>query len=46
MGELCESNFVTAMEVFNEWDEEKAAQIRHNEEVLDFLNEKIIDALV
>lgn len=46
MGAIARSNFIKAMECFQEWDEEKAAEIMRNEEVLDFLNKEITTYLV
>lgn len=46
MGGIARSNFSRSMECFHEWDEEKAAEIIRNEEVLDFLNKEITTCLV
>ena len=46
MGSIARSNFVQAMECFHEWNEETAAEIIRNEEVLDFLNKEITTCLV
>ncbi|MBR3763471.1 MAG: Na/Pi cotransporter family protein [Clostridia bacterium] len=46
MGGIARSNFVRSMECFHEWDEEKAAEVARNEEVLDFLNKEITTYLV
>ena len=46
MGGIARSNFVKSMECFHEWDEEKAAEVVRNEEVLDFLNKEITTYLV
>jgi len=46
MGGIARSNFTRAMECFDEWSDEKAAEIIRNEEVLDFLNKEITSCLV
>ncbi len=46
MGGIALANFNRAIECFNEWDEDKAAEIGRNEEVLDFLNREITTYLV
>ena len=46
MGAIARSNFVKAMECFEEWNDEKAEEIMRNEEVLDFLNKEITTCLV
>ena len=46
MGGIARSNFTRAMECFDEWNDEKAAEINRNEEVLDFLNKEITTCLV
>ncbi len=46
MGGIARSNFIRSMECFEEWDEEKAAEVIRNEEVLDFLNREITTYLV
>lgn len=46
MGNIAKANFVRAIECFDQWDEDKAAEIAHSEEVLDFLNHEITTYLV
>ena len=46
MGGIARSNFLKSMECFEEWSEEKAAEVIRNEEVLDFLNKEITTCLV
>ena len=46
MGNIAKANFARAIECFDEWDEEKAAEVAHSEEVLDFLNHEITTYLV
>jgi len=46
MGGIAKANFVRAIECFDEWDDDKAAEIVRNEEVLDFLNHEITTYLV
>ncbi len=46
MGTIARSNFTRAIECFDEWNEDKAAEINRNEEVLDFLNHEITTYLV
>jgi len=46
MGGIARSNFAKSMECFQEWNDEKAAEIIRNEEVLDFLNKEITTCLV
>ena len=46
MGNIARTNFVRAIECFDQWDEDKAAEINRNEEVLDFLNREITTYLV
>ncbi len=46
MGNIARSNFVKAVECFDAWDEDKAAELLRNEEVLDFLNHEITTYLV
>ena len=46
MGGIARTNFARAMECFDAWDEEKAAEVNRNEEVLDFLNKEITTCLV
>ena len=46
MGGIARNNFLKSMECFEEWNEEKAAEVNRNEEVLDFLNKEITSCLV
>ncbi|MGN1369999.1 MAG: Na/Pi cotransporter family protein [Aristaeellaceae bacterium] len=46
MGEIARANFVRAVECFTSWDDDKAAELARNEEVLDFLNREITTYLV
>ncbi len=46
MGGIALANFGRAIDCFNEWDEEKAADAARSEEVLDFLNREITTYLV
>ena len=46
MGGIAKANFVRAIECFDEWDDDKAAEVQRNEEVLDFLNHEITTYLV
>lgn len=46
MGGIARANFIRATECFDEWDEDKAAEINRSEEVLDFLNREITTYLV
>lgn len=46
MGGIARANFTRAMECFDSWDDEKAAEVMRNEEVLDFLNKEITTCLV
>ena len=46
MGGIAKANFVRAIECFDEWDDDKAAEVLRNEEVLDFLNHEITTYLV
>ncbi len=46
MGGIAKANFVRAIECFDQWDEDKAAEVTRNEEVLDFLNHEITTYLV
>ena len=46
MGSIAKANFVRAIECFDEWDDDKAAEVQRNEEVLDFLNHEITTYLV
>ena len=46
MGTIARSNFTKAMECFDGWSDEKAAEVNRNEEVLDFLNKEITTCLV
>ena len=46
MGNIAKANFVRAIECFDQWDDDKAAEIARNEEVLDFLNHEITTYLV
>jgi len=46
MGTIARANFTRAIECFDKWDEDKAAEVNRNEEVLDFLNHEITTYLV
>ena len=46
MGDIALRNFEDAVACFRQWDEEKAAEVEHNEQVLDFLNQAITASLV
>lgn len=46
MGMIAKANFTRAIECFDQWDEDKAAEVARNEEVLDFLNHEITTYLV
>ena len=46
MGAIARANFSRAIECFDQWDEDKAAEAARNEEVLDFLNREITTYLV
>ena len=46
MGMIAKANFTRAIECFDQWDEDKAAEVLRNEEVLDFLNHEITTYLV
>ena len=46
MGELALDTFQGSMACFREWDEKRADELTHQEDVLDFLNEKITAALM
>ena len=46
MGTIAKANFARAIECFDAWDDEKAAELTRNEEVLDFLNHEITTYLV
>ena len=46
MGGIAKANFIKAIECFDEWDDDKAAEVARNEEVLDFLNHEITTYLV
>ena len=46
MGQIAKANFVRAIECFDQWDDDKAAEVNRNEEVLDFLNHEITTYLV
>jgi len=46
MGNIAKANFVRAIECFDQWDEDKAAEVARSEEVLDFLNHEITTYLV
>lgn len=46
MGNIAKANFVRAIECFDQWDEDKAAEVARSEEVLDFLNNEITTYLV
>ena len=46
MGDIALKNFADAVDCFRQWDEEKAAEVEHNEQVLDYLNQAITASLV
>ena len=46
MGDIARTNFTRAIECFDQWDDDKAAEVARNEEVLDFLNHEITTYLV
>lgn len=46
MGSIACGNFTRAMECFDAWNEDKAAEVNRNEDVLDFLNKEITTCLV
>lgn len=46
MGDIARGNFTGSIACFADWDEGRAAEIEHNETVLDFLNREITAALV
>ena len=46
MGGIAKSNFVKAIECFDDWNDDKAEEVARNEEVLDFLNHEITTYLV
>lgn len=46
MGDIALKNFAAAVDCFRQWDEEKAADIEHHEQVLDYLNQAITASLV
>ncbi len=46
MGAIAKANFTRAIECFDEWNDDKAAEVARNEEVLDFLNHEITTYLV
>ena len=46
MGNIALASFNGAMACFDQWDEEKAAELNRNEDVLDFLNKEITTCLV
>ena len=46
MGGIAKANFVRAIECFDQWDDDKAAEVMRNEEVLDVLNHEITTYLV
>ena len=46
MGDIALRNFSGAVDCFRQWDHEKAEEIQHNEEVLDYLNQAITARLV
>ena len=46
MGDIAVKNFAASVACFREWDQDKAAEIEHNEEVLDYLNQAITARLV
>ncbi len=46
MGRIAVSNFRKSMECFDQWNEDTAAELARNEDVLDFLNKEITTYLV
>lgn len=46
MGELALDTFEGSMACFRQWDDRQAAEMKKQEEVLDFLNERITSALM
>ena len=46
MGDIAMGNFTGSVACFEGWDEERAAEITRNEDVLDFLNKEITSCLV
>ena len=46
MGDIALANYAGSVALFQEWDDERAAEINQNEEVLDFLNKEITASLV
>ena len=46
MGDIAMANYTGALACFHEWSEERAAEINHNEDVLDYLNKEITAQLV
>ncbi len=46
MGELALDTFEGSMACFRQWDDQQAAEMKKQEEVLDFLNERITSALM
>ena len=46
MGDIAMENFLSAVECFRQWDEEKAEAIEKNEDTLDYLNQAITASLV
>ena len=46
MGDIALENFAGAVECFRQWDEEKAEELQHNEDTLDYLNQAITASLV
>ena len=46
MGDIAVANFRRSIECFDEWNDDIAAELEHNEEVLDFLNKEITTCLV
>lgn len=46
MGEIALDTFEGSMACFRQWDDQQAAEMKKQEEVLDFLNERITSALM
>ncbi|MGN0778699.1 MAG: Na/Pi cotransporter family protein [Aristaeellaceae bacterium] len=46
MGDIAAANYAGAVALFHDWNEERAEEIRRNEDVLDFLNHEITACLV
>lgn len=46
MGTIAQANFHKAMNCFDKWDDGTAAEVRDNEDVLDYLNREITTCLV